>query len=149
MNYLKLIPWILGGLALAGLLWIVNGWRLDSKHLPLVEKDLENQKATIVQIQHDTQIVNDASASYQAELARLRAEHHVPVVRLCKQPASGGVQVPTTQPGSDGTPTAGGVVSEGAGPDIGPALYALARRADELSAQTRGLQKTADELAPN
>lgn len=149
MNYLKMIPWLLGGLALAGLLWIVNGWRLDSKHLPLVEKDLENQKATIAQIQHDAQIVNAASESYQAELARIRAEHHVPIVRLCKPSTGSGVQVPTAQPGSDGTPAAGGVVSEGVGPDIGPALYAIARRADELSAQTRGLQKAADELAPN
>ena len=82
----------------------------------------------------------EASNDYQAELERLRAR---PVdrrpVRLCREPAR--VPAAGPDPGRPGAPPAsGGLGDEGTQPDIGPDLYALAARCDEVTAQARGLQ---------
>lgn len=155
MNYLKLAPWIAGGLAALVLAWIVNGWRLDSNRLPIVEKELADERATVVQIKADAKIVANASIGYQSELAVLRernsARPNTPV-RLCRPTTEASVRIPAAERGPDGTTSAAGVVPPDAGmragPDIGPQLRALAGRADEVTAQGRGLQIQADGLAP-
>ena len=151
----KFIPWIAGGIAALILAWIVNGWRLDAARLPLVEKELADERATVAQIKADAKIVADASAGYQSEIAVLRERDvtgPTTPVRLCRPTAAPGVRVPAAEPGSNGTTAATGLVSDDAGmrpgPDIGPQLRALANRADAVSAQARGLQTTADGLAP-
>lgn len=152
----KLVPWIVGGLALLGVAWVVNGWRMDSNRLPLVEKNLEDQKATFNKFREGVAQVHAASQGFQDELARLRNSRAIQPtapVRLCRTAPAAGVPLPTTQPGPDGAAATGGVVPEaaggdpGAGPDIGPELRALADRADEVSAQARGLQHQASGLA--
>lgn len=96
----------------------------------------------------------EVSRDYQAELARLRDRpvSRVPA-RLCVSATAPG-RVPATGPATGGPGAAvpaGGVVQPAdgpdtgvrAGPDIGPALRGLARRADEVSAQGRGVQAKA------
>lgn len=85
----------------------------------------------------------EAKNAYQAEIDRLRLADVKPgrIVRLCIAPVGGGtVPSPAGAPGSpDSATPSGRVVSPVAGPDIGGRLYALADRADTLSAQVRGL----------
>lgn len=153
---LKLIPWIAGAAVLAALIWIVNGWRLDANRLPLVEKELADERISTVQIKADAKVIAEASAGFQAELAALhqrRTGLPASPVRLCRPTPATSVRVPAPGTGSDGPATPAGVVPRGVGedpgPDIGPALRALADRADEVSAQGRGLQRAADGLATN
>lgn len=157
MNQLKLISWAAGALVTGVLVWIVNGWRIDANQLPIVEKELNNERATIAQIRADAKVVAAASAGYQFELTVLReraaSAPNFPV-RLCRAAPAARVQIPATEPGLDGGIAAAGVVprgdgeDSGSGPDIGPALRALADRADQVTAQARGLQNEADGLAP-
>lgn len=96
----------------------------------------------------------EVSRDYQTELARLRDRpvSRVPA-RLCvSAPAPGRVPAAGTAPGGPSAAVpAGGVVQSAdgtdtgvrAGPDIGPALRGLARRADEVSAQGRAVQAKA------
>ena len=91
------------------------------------------------------------SRGYQDEIDRLRSQPIVRTpVRLCRD-ATNSSRVSATGPTTGGpgpAAPAGGVVSstDGTdpsvrpGPDIGPALRGLARRADEVSAQGRGIQ---------
>lgn len=94
------------------------------------------------------------SKEYQDELDRLRNRPVVRTpVRLCvSAPAAGGMPPAGPAAGGPGaTVPAGGVVqpADGTdpslrpGPDIGPALRGLARRADEVSAQGRAVQAKA------
>lgn len=159
---LKLAGYLLGGACVLVLGWILNGWRVDSNRLPLVEKELSDERANVAQIKKDAKVVADASTGYQSELALLRsgnASRPGTPVRLCQPARPASVRVPATEPGPDGGAAAAGMVSrdtgvrpeEGpaaAGGDIGPDLRALGNRADRVNAQARGLQKQADGLAP-
>jgi hypothetical protein len=143
------IPWRwlnLAGAILAGLgLWVVMGWRLDASKLDDARAALSVAQAAhnaeISALRLEIQRGYVASSSYQAELERLRARP-VPVrtVRLCPdapvpRAAEGG-----PAGGSDEAAAPGGVVPGSPGRDIGPDLYQLADRADELSARLRGCQ---------
>ena len=125
-------------IALGGL---VLHWKNQAAKVPGLRQEIKDYAAQIEQFKLDVAASNAASAGYQAELDRLRNARTVgptPVVRVCKPakvPAGG-----STQPGSDGAGSAGGVLPLEPGPDIGPPLYSDADRADELSAQVRGLQ---------
>ncbi len=124
-------------IALGWLALIVNGWRQDSLRVEEVETELSTLKAA-------QEASQKASEGYQNELEAIR-NRPVPAspVRLCKParvPPAGGRPSPTVPPadvvsGTDGTdPEVRG------GPDIGPALRSLAKRADEVSAQGRATQ---------
>lgn len=89
----------------------------------------------------------NALRTYYAELEVLRNRPRpAGPVRLCRNPAP---RVPGPAGGADGAPAgprsdadgAGGDSAEGAGPDIGPDLYALAASCDAVNARLRALQE--------
>lgn len=138
------LVWIKLGIALALAAFLaffafkVAGWRNDSLAL-------DATKAEMVALREAQAASIEASQGYQRELQDLR-NRPVPgtPVRLCvKRPA-----VPAAGRGSGAAVSAPGVVQpdDGAdsevrgGPDIGPALRSLARRADAVSAQGRATQ---------
>lgn len=142
--------WLYGlvGLALAGLLgWAgltVRHWHSEALRVPVLEQTIKNQAATLAEERRQAAVITEASNGYQAELDRLRNQPAAPVgpVRLCRQPATAGVQLPATVAGPDAAAGGGGGVSpaDDPGPDIGPALYGIADDADTCSAKVRGLQ---------
>jgi len=88
----------------------------------------------------------EASDGYEKELSDLKlGAAPAPIVRLCVYSTSGSGALPTKTPsptGTSGSPTVGGVLPTNAQPaDIGGQLFALADRADQLSAQVRALQE--------
>lgn len=159
-----LLARLIGGAVIAaGLTWAVLtvvGWRDDSAALESTRKDLADERIShqrelaLLRESYDTQIRNahNASRAYQDELASLRASRPARPVRLCTDSgaapsATAGDHSPTTGP--DGTSPAPGMVpaEAGRGRDIGPDLFAVADRADELAAQLRGLQAWAKGVA--
>ena len=135
---------IAGGVVLAGLLalgLVVNHWRTEARRVPELKQQVAVAQAETIRERQNATIANEASNGYQAELSRLRNRPAGParVVRLCNNPATP-VPVSDAAGGPDATGPAGGVVSGGAGPDLGPRLYSEADRADALAAQLRGLQ---------
>lgn len=113
-----------------------------------IERD--NAKTKLAEAEADRTKAEKASSDYQTELAGLRdAPVRRDPVRLCIQPAPRPVTRapgPPAAAGLDGAATVTGLVSGGTGadlvpgPDLGPRLRALLRRADEVSGQARGLQ---------
>lgn len=105
-------------------------------------KGLRAQYAALVAITRE-RARNDAETQtrYQTELDGLRADRArgARVIRVCDAPrpvpASGAAAGQ-----SDGAPASPGQLPAEPGRDLGPALYAEADRADELSAQLRALQ---------
>ena len=151
---LTAIPWRLIGYgaavaAVALMGWRVSVWHGSHKALRVAEKALkaERQCADGTECAKRVTELNqkavaataEARATYEQELASVRSNRPVRVVRLCPDP--GDVRDAGTAPGTYGTPAPGGVVSGPAGRDLGPNLYALAREADELAAQLRALQQ--------
>jgi hypothetical protein len=148
------VPWrlvggIAAGLALALLLWRVTVWKGSHEALPLVQQELEleracgegsecyaRQQALQEAAGHATVI---AVQGYEAELAAVRARP-ARVVRLCPAAGSGDVRGAGPAAGTDGTAASAGLVSGPAGPDLGAELYGLARDADEVVAKCRALQ---------
>lgn len=140
-----------GVVVLGALIWlgvIVNSWHEASLRLAVVE--LERDQALADLSLRDTQYLEaqEASNGYQSELQALRvtaSRARVPIARLCPRPAAADRRsISSAGTGSDAAPAAaGGVPTEDEvrrGRDIGPELFELADRADELSAQVRGLQ---------
>jgi hypothetical protein len=145
----------IGGLvvfALLGVLvYVVLGWKEKADDWPLLKAELDEAYLYLEQYEKDIRQVQEASRGYQEELAMVRsaaARERVPVVRLCRS-AAAAPKLPAPVAGPDATaPAPGGVPPEARlpsepGQDIGPELYADADRADELSAQVRGLQEYA------
>jgi hypothetical protein len=147
---LTAIPWkLIGvGLLVAGVMLAgnrVSAWHASHKALQGIRDELkreqdclpkskcsERQEAFTEAIGHETvRIVT----GYEAELAAIRGRKPVSV-RVCDR---GGVQDAGSASNPDGTPAPGGMVS-GSGREIGPALSALALKADEVTAQCRSLQ---------
>ena len=150
IGWLKLAGVGLAAAAMLGLGLIVKNWHDEAARVPVLEAEIAQAKVTVETERRLKTEADAASRGYQDELEKLRAARAaapVRTVRLCINPA-----VPAhgegaaAQPGSDGAAAPGGEFSEGTGsntgqgPDIGPDLAALADRADQLSAQVRGLQ---------
>jgi len=140
---LKISALILFGGAVAFAGWKANDWRTDAARL---RTELAAAESRLANAQIAMRAAQSASEDYQNELEIIRSR---PVstspVRLCVNP-----RVPArgrAQPGSDAGSAPAGVVSSGdgpnleEGPDIGPELRALARKADEVSARLRAHQE--------
>jgi hypothetical protein len=124
------IKLILIGLAVAaigGILWH-DHW--ISKKYQATKAELVQANATITAEraarEHELKIAKEASDGYQADLKRLEAERvlePVPVVRLCRKPATVSASGPAAV-GSDAASTPNDVeaAQTDIGPDIGPAL---------------------------
>ena len=104
-------------------------------------------QAALVRAEREAQLNEESSNAYQQELGRLRDRpHNTGPVRLCRDARVPGLDGAAAS-GSQATAAAGGVVQLATGtdlgvvpgPDIGPELRGLAKRADELSAQTRAV----------
>lgn len=146
---LGLAGWmLLAGLILGSIAgWRVTAWVNQGHELKAVRMALRDAQASynaqISDLKRQIQHGYEASSSYQAEITQLRARP-VPtrIVRLCestpKVPSATGAD--TAHAGSDAASPAAGLVPPTPGRNIGPDLYALIGRADELSAQCRGLQ---------
>lgn len=150
LAYIKLGGALLAGIALALFLWWAYGIYEKARKLPIVEQERDQAIADLNQYRSDLREAQEASNGYQSELSHLRiaaARAGSPVVRVCKQPrVPEHREVPAAGPGPVAAAPATGDVPPrdelpgGAGRDIGPGLFGLADRADELSAQVRGLQ---------
>jgi hypothetical protein len=141
-------------IALGLLVWlglIVKGWKDDATRLPLVEQERDQVIADLAHYKTDLRSAQEASNGYQTELATLRtvaARAPDSPVRLCPR-----ARVPERREiPAAGTGSPAAAASTGDVPpqpelprerDIGPGLFDLADRADELSAQVRGLQEYA------
>lgn len=135
-------------LALAAAVWKVNAWRVaaEDRDRAIAERDqaIEDRDFYITAWRE----AQEASRDYQTELADLRVattRERLPVVRLCREPAKAEHRpLPAAGPGLDDAGAAARDVPPAdalpPGRDLGPELFALADRADELSAQVRGLQ---------
>ena len=155
MGALGKVPWRVVGwaglvLAVAFAGWRVHSWKQDAEALPGVRDALEREEgcldgskcadrvAALVVRQERT--TAEAVAGYEREIADLRNRPiSVRRVRLCPDPRPGDVRVPAPAGRTGQGSAPAGVVQPGTGPDIGPDLYALAGRADELSAQCRAI----------
>lgn len=148
MSHLKL-----GLLIAAGIFSLIMGaalyyYKNEAEKIPALEQSIKDRDATIAQERENTRIANEASKSRKAEVDRLRAlPPSVRTVRVFVPTSSPGVLVPSSTPGPDGACPTGGELPTGAGFDIGPSLYSEARRADELAAQLRALQKWVNDHA--
>ena len=151
---LAAIPWRLIGYGSAVAAVALMGWRVSVWHeshgkLQAAENALEAERecregtvcakraAELTQKAETTR--QEVVASYEQELASVRSERPVRVVRVCADP--GNVPGSGTPGAADGSTAPGGVVSGPPRPDIGPDLYALAREADEVAARLRALQE--------
>jgi hypothetical protein len=143
----------LAGIAvIAGLLiWlglIVNGWRNDAERLAIVELERDQALADLSQERLNVVEAQEASRGYQSELQDLRVaatRERIPVVRLCKSAPQAREPLPAAGAGPDAAAAPSGPLpqEDEVHRDLGPELFELADRADELSAQVRGLQEYA------
>lgn len=153
----RLAGYLVLALALAGATawgtFVVLDWRADARRLALVEQELVDVRA-----RHRLELTaaQEATDEYRNELETLRsrrAAEPARPVRLCRAAVPAGSSSPAA--GRPDGPAAGaGQLSgpDGPGRDVGPDLYAIADRCDELSAQLRGLQgwvgRTSGQLEP-
>ena len=147
----RLLAYAATAVAALWLALLVRHWHEDSLELPKVQAALETERSCgegsqcakraaelTTAAQAASRVIQD---TYDAEIARVRSERPVRVVRLCA-PANhlSGAQPARPADGAGPAPdVVHGTVREN--PDIGPALYALARDADEVSARLRALQQ--------
>lgn len=149
---MALIVYGVAALCVIGFGIAVKKWRDDSKEFALAKvewsKTLESKNRELADMAASVEKANAASNDYQDELARLedeRANTPVQSVRLCRSP-TGYVPAPSPAAASsgpdegwhDGIPHSARPDIE-VGPDIGPALYALADKADQCAAQRDAL----------
>jgi hypothetical protein len=130
-----------------GLLLAVLGFAAHYQHVKKERAALQQQLVVATEAlateRRNTKVIQEASDGYQKELAALAASRTAAAsraVRLCVEPPRSAVPVPPAGSGLDGPAPAPGGDAAAAGPDIGPRLYGLADRCDELAAQVRGLQ---------
>ena len=152
---LKAVPWRLVGYGLAALAVLALGWRVSvwkqaHEALPGVRDALAAEHAcadgsqcaerVAALVARQEQATAEAVSGYEREIESLRARP-VPVrtVRLCPSSTDRDVRHAAAAGGTGQGSAAAGVVHDGARPDIGPGLYALAGRADELAAQCRAI----------
>lgn len=125
----------------------VGTWRANSHQLKAAKAQIES-----IQAEHAIELkaAQDAAYDYQKELDRIRRTPASPrpVVRMCNVPPKPAAEEPTPAP-TDGATTPREVVPEPARPDIGPDLYALAQRCDEVSAELRALQSWVNQVTTN
>ena len=146
----KLIGWAAVTICLSLFAWRIAAWHGAYKLLPDVQAALELEEACgegsqCQARQAALQAAAEAKsaevvASYEQELTSLR-NRPARVVRL--QAAGGAVRSSGTSDSTNGAGAPAGVVPGPAGgnPDIGPALYDLARDADAVAARLRALQE--------
>ena len=139
---LRYWPYLLGAVIAIWLGLMVKGWHDDAQKLPVVERQFDVYRTAT---ETAAKVRKEVSGEYQDELSTLRNQRPpAPAVRLG---SNSPVQASSGAAGGDhGPSTADGQLSQGAGsgaqagPDIGSALFAIADRADEVSAQLRACQ---------
>lgn len=151
---LSVRQWVQIGAAVVGLLILVAcgitvlHWRSEAAKVPGLKQEIVEYEQSIERLTRDVAAANQASVGYQQELKRLRdSRPAVPArpVRVCREPVQAGTGG-SAGAGSDAGAATGGLVPQEPGPDIGPELYGQADRADELSAQIRGLHQYVREV---
>lgn len=134
---------MLAVLAILGFaIWKVYTWREDALRLPIVQQELAQTRADLLEQQRLAAVANEASNGYQQELQALRARR-VParVVRLCSAADQGlPVSAGAGRPDGAAAGTGGSEAEARPGRDVGPELYAIADDCDAVAAQLRGLQ---------
>jgi hypothetical protein len=157
LAWLKLVPWraIGAGAAVVAVVfagWRVTVWKESHEALPGVRDALAREEGCLdgskcadrvaALTVRQEQVTADTVAGYEKELEDLRNRPvSVRTVRLCPEKPDRDVRHAPVSGGTGQGSAAAGVVQPGNGPnrDIGPDLYALAGRADELSAQCRAI----------
>lgn len=149
------VRWVGFGIVGLCLLWlglVLKGWHDDSQALPGVKAERDAARAETAQVRADLTAeafrlakVNEGLSDENEILRRQRESVPVRSVRLCPAARPAEQANPAAPSGGDAAATGSGVLSPeaGPGPDIGPALFALADEADELLRRYRGLQEYA------
>ena len=150
----RLVAYGMAAVVLLWMLMLVRHWHADSLTLPRVVAQAKSDAAKAAQVLESTKAAyraaQAASEGYQREL-QVIASRPVPTtpVRLCRAASSVRPASPATGGPSPVVPAAGVLPAEAggdieSGPDIGPALRALLREADEVSARGRAIQSLKD-----
>jgi hypothetical protein len=142
----RLLIEIIIGLVLTGGFY---GWWVYHDHVEQkqgIEKQVKtDQAAAAAQKAKDDQILATTQATHAKEISDLKQAYLTPVTSsathvVCYKTSPGSVPDPDVHNGSSAAPA---VVQANPGlhPDISPALYLLAERADQLSADARQLEQ--------
>lgn len=148
MNWLKLAPYLLGALLLAGgIAWHVSKVRQAdrtgyARAMTEVAKERADEKALN---EHKREV---AAREYQSNIDSLQTRvdalgAHPPVVRLCK-PSADQVRIPAATGGPDAATDTGSTVQ--AGRDIGGPLVLYGRDCEAMRRQLVALQTWINEL---
>jgi hypothetical protein len=148
MNWLKLAPYILGALVLAGgIAWHASKVRQAdragyARAMDEVRRERDTEKALN---EHKREA---AARDYQSNIDSLQARvdalsAHPPVVRLCK-PSADQVRIPSATGGTDAATNTGSTVQ--AGRDIGGPLVLYGRDCEAMRRQLVALQTWINEL---
>jgi hypothetical protein len=158
MGALGKVPWRAIGAGALVVAVVFSAWRItvwrDShvRALPEARQALEAEQAcsagskcaerVAALVMRQEWITAETVAGYEKELEDLRNRPvSVRTVRLCPEKPDRDMRLPAPAGRTGQGSAPAGVVQPGNGPnrDIGPDLYALAGRADELSAQCRAI----------
>jgi hypothetical protein len=138
---------VVGAVLLAALLLVVKHWHSQAQLVPGLKQQVQDVTAAAAKYRDDMAAeiarVQTVSKGVQDELNTLKeaAAAPVPVVRCVRYPRAAAVPPGSeARPLGDGTVAGAGELPPQVGPDIGPDLYALADRADEIVAACRGAQ---------
>ena len=157
LPWLKLVPWKAVGAGALVVAFVFAGWRVTvwkeaHEALPAAQEALRDEiecragsqcalRVAALRTRQE-QVTADTVKGYEQELEDLRNRPvSVRTVRLCPEKPDRDMRLPAPAGRTGQGSAPAGVVQPGNGPnrDIGPDLYALAGRADELSAQCRAI----------
>lgn len=137
----------------SGVLWAggtVLHWRSLAGQVPALTHERDDARAETTAVRREAEAerirADQAVRGYVDEVESLRRRQRAPAqpVRLCRESAPAGVPAAgRSAVDADAAAAAAGVVPgpAGGGPDIGPALRAIADDADEVVARCRALQQ--------
>lgn len=162
-DFFKAVPWRLFAVAglvlvIAGAGWRISQWADAYDELPEVRAALELEQScgegsSCLERQRSVQLeqaikVQEVMQGYEDELLALRTRPvGVRTVRVCPDAGASDLSGRPAAGPAHGASAAAGMGDEGARPDIGPELYAIAARCDEVTAQARGLQGWAESIS--
>lgn len=145
---LRLYLYAFAAIVLAGFVWVVNSWQIDSNKLEAAQTELKQVKSNYAEEKRlrteQDRISNEKAATYETQLANVRktnaelAGKQLPI-RVCRS-ATSVPRFPAAASEPATTPSEGLQPAPEPSADIGPDLYRLALEADECSTRLTALQ---------
>lgn len=155
LSYLRIGGAVVAALLLAGAFVSVRGAYKAKAELADTRQELKEARSQNAALNRAIATSQRLQVNYEKELSTLRtgAVRPAPVVRLCRAAPETAPARAAPAPGDSGTAAPSGPLrtadagGDPAGPDIGPALIAIARDADALLARCRLAQAYSLEVA--